>query len=506
MKYLSPIDAAFLRMESKRTPMHVGAMMTFKLPPDAPPDFVRNLMLAMREKPFMPEPFGYKLARGKLAPAWIETTVDMDYHLRHSALPFPGGERELGQLVARLHSHPLDFSRPLWECHLIEGLEGGRFALYFKAHHCAIDGMGAMRMVQTWLSRDPANRDTPGPWVLAAKPPRPDDITAPLGLLDRLRKPASAAADQARGVRELVRTFGKMMKGEDSSARAALATPRSRFNVPVSQQRRLGTQILELPRIKAIAAATGATANDVMLAVVGGAIRRYLLELGDLPAKSLLASVPVALRREDGRPGTAAAGFVVPMGTQLDDPAERLSLIRRITVRGKDEINGMPYEAQMQFALLGIAPLLAGQMTGLLPKMPPFFNVVVSNVVLAKDRLYLMGAELEAMYPVSFLFDGYALNVTLVGYHDRIALGFLGCRDAIPSLQRLAVYSRDALAELEQAVGLAPPPAVRPGVASSAPAPRTPVTKVAANKAVAKPAARKKPVAKAPPSGPSRRR
>lgn len=458
MKYLSPIDAAFLRMESKRTPMHVGAMMTFRLPPDAPRDFVRNLMLQMREKPFMPEPFGYKLARGKLAPAWVETTVEMDYHLRHSALPFPGGERELGQLVARLHSHPLDFSRPLWECHLIEGLEGNRFALYFKAHHCAIDGMGAMRMVQKWLSLDPENRDTPGPWILASKPPR-EETTGRRTLLERLRKPAAAAGEQAKGVRELAVTLAKMLKGEDSSARAALATPRTRFNVAVSQQRRLGTQILELPRIKAIAATAGATANDVMLAVVGGAIRRYLSEQQALPDKPLLASVPVALKREDGRPGTAAAGFVVPMGTHLDDAAERLAIIRRVTVRGKEEVNSMPYASQMQFALLGIAPLLAGQMTGLLPKMPPFFNVVVSNVVLSKERLYLMGAELEAMYPVSFLFDGYALNVTLVGYHDRIAIGFLGCRDAIPSLQRLAVYSRDALSELEQAYGLTPAPA-----------------------------------------------
>ena len=516
MKYLSPIDAAFLRMESKRTPMHVGAMMTFRLPEGAPPDFVRKLMLRMREKPFMPEPFGHKLARGKLAPAWIETTVEMDYHLRHSALPYPGGERELGQLVARLHSHPLDFSRPLWECHLIEGLgpqldpasgkplDGRqRFALYFKAHHCAIDGMGAMRMVQTWLSRDPANRDTPGPWMLAAKPPRPE--REPRQAWAALRQPVAAAADQARGLRELAKTMTRMMQGEDSSVRAALSTPRSRFNVAVSQQRRLGTQILELPRIKAIAAAAGATANDVMLAVVGGTIRRYLLELQSLPDKPLLASVPMALKRNDGQMGTAAAGFVVPMGTHFDDARRRLEVIRRITSRGKEEVGGMPYESQMQFALLGITPLLLGQMTGLLPKMPPFFNVVVSNVVLSKERLYLMGAELEAMYPVSFLFDGYALNVTLVGYHDRIALGFLGCRDAIPSLQRLAVYSRDALTELEQAFGLgaaAAPTATKPASPAAPTRPvKPPVKKVAAkagaSKAAAKPAAKKKPAAKA---------
>jgi len=474
MKYLAPIDAAFLRMESKRTPMHVGAMMTFKLPEDAPPDFVRNLMLRMREKPFMPEPFGSRLAQGarsRLAPAWEDAKVEMDYHLRHSALPYPGGERELGQLVARLHSHPLDLSRPLWECHLIEGLDpkldpetgkpvgsGRRFVLYFKAHHCAIDGMGAMQMVQHWLSPDPDNRDTPGPWMLASKPPRPGSRR--LNWLDTLRQQVRATAEQARGARALAGALIGMVQGEDSSARAALATPRTLFNKPVSQQRRLGTQILELARVKAVAAAAGATANDAMLAIVGGAIRRYLLEQQALPAKkSLLASVPVAIQRKDGQMGNAAAGFVVPMGTDLDDPRERLHLIRRVTMRGKKELSNMPAESQMQFALLGITPLMLGQMTGLLPKMPPFFNIVVSNVVLSKQPLYLTGAELEAMYPVSFLFDGYALNVTLVGYVDRIAVGFLGCRDAIPHLQKLAVYTRESLQELEQAFDLKPPPA-----------------------------------------------
>ncbi len=449
MKRLSPLDAAFLRMESKRTPMHVGAMMTFKLPDDAPPDFCQRLVQQMREKPFMPYPFACRLARGRLArvaPAWEETTVDMEYHLRHSALPYPGGEKELGVLVARMHSHPLDLTRPLWECHIIEGLDNRRFALYFKAHHCAIDGMGAMRMVQNWLSRDPLDERGMGPWVLAAKPERSADrsVTA--------KKPAQAAADQVRGLKDLVKGLSQMIKGDDSFARLTLNTPRSLFNVPVSQQRRLGTQILSMTRLKAIAEASGATLNDVLLAVVGGAIRRYLIEQKALPDKSLLASVPMGLARPDGKPGNAAVGFLAPLGTEHDDPLERIRWIRQVTLRGKQELQAMAPEAQMQFALLGIAPLLLGQMTGVLPKLPPLFNCVVSNVVLSRHALYLMGAELEAMYPVSFLFDGYALNITLVGYKDGVAVGFLGCREAIPRLQRLAVYTGEALAELEDAV------------------------------------------------------
>ncbi|TXH05882.1 MAG: wax ester/triacylglycerol synthase family O-acyltransferase [Nevskiaceae bacterium] len=463
MNYLSPLDAVFLRMETKRTPMHVGAMMTFKLPDDAPPDFVRKLMEQMRTHPFMPSPFDCRLARGRLsrlAPAWEKCNVDMEYHMRHSALPYPGGERELGVLVARMHSHPLDLSRPLWECHLIEGLENRRFALYFKAHHCAIDGMGAMRMVQKWLSTDPNDTRGMGPWMLAEKPER--EAAAPESLWTRLQRPARAAAEQARGVKELVKGLTKMTKGEDSGTRAALTTPRSLFNVPVSQQRRLGTQILDLNRIKAVAKATDASVNDVLLGICGGAIRRYLVEQNALPEKSLLASVPVALQRSAGEGGNAVAGFVVPIGTQLEDPAERVRLASRVTTRSKQELMEMPRAALDQLALIGLAPFLVGQMTGTLPKIPPMFNFVISNVVLSKDSLYLMGAELEAMYPVSFLFDGYALNITLVGYKDRVAVGFLGCREAIPRLQRLAVYTQDALAELEQSLGIGTAPSAAP--------------------------------------------
>lgn len=463
MRPLSPVDATFLRMESTRTPMHVGALLTFLLPHDAPPDFVQQLAEKMRNRSFMPEPFGFKLADGmlsSLSPSWVDAEVDIDYHLRHSALPYPGCEKELGQLVERLHSHPLDLSRPLWECHLIEGLENNRFAIYFKAHHCAIDGMGAVGMVNKWLSADPDNEDGTGPWMLGAKA---DNPTPPkkASLLQRVLQPAKSVSKQAAGFTDLIRGLSKMAQGPDSGARMALTTPRSLFNKPVSQQRRLGTQMLELARIKAISKATKTSSNDVLLAVCGSAIRRYLQET-DPVEDSLLASVPMGLERKSGKSGNAVAGFVVPLGTDLDDPLERLNGIHRVTTRSKREILEMSPAAQQQLALLGLSPFVAGQMLGVLPKIPPFFNFVVSNVVLSKSPLYLMGAELEAMYPVSFLFDGYAINITLVGYNDHVAIGFLGCREAVPSLQRLAVYTGDALTELEHRVSERYPQAVTP--------------------------------------------
>lgn len=458
-RYLSPLDAAFLRMESRRTPMHVGALLVFQLPPDAPPDFLRKLLHQMREQPFMPPPFDCRLAQsrlGQLLPRWEPVQCDMDYHIRHSALPYPGGERELGAQVARLHSRPLDLTRPVWEATLIEGLENRRFAFYFKAHHCAIDGIGAMNMVRAWLSDDPNDRSPPG------MPKMPQRERPPEAHASLLRKLAKGTRGNARAVAELMKTLYQLSQGgKESVLRAAATTPRTLFNVRISQQRRLGTQLLDLPRIKAITAATGTTVNDVALAVCSGAVRRYLLEMDALPEASLTASVPMGLPRSDGKTGTAVTGFVCPLATDEADPVKRLRRIATVTDRTKKQMLTMSSRALEQVALLGIAPLLLGQMAGVLSKVPPFFNFVVSNVIASKTPLYLAGARMEAMYPISFLFDGYAINVTLIGYGDKIAVGFIGCRDAIPHLQRLAVYTREALAELEEAVGRGEKPAKR---------------------------------------------
>ena len=452
-RYLSPQDASFIRMDTRRTPMHVGALLVFKLPENASQDFLRDLLAHMRTHPFLPSPFDCKLTQtglGRVLPAWEPATPDTDYHVRHSALPYPGGERELGVLVERLHSQPLDLSRPVWEAHLIEGLENHRFAFYFKAHHCAIDGMGAMKMVNTWLTEDPADMSGPGVPDAPAKQPDADDNAPQAGLL---RKVLKGTRGNAKAVSELLKTLYQLGQGgADSVLRAASTTPRTLFNVAITQQRRLGTQLLDLARFKAIGASTGASVNDIALAVVAGAARRYLIERDALPGPSLTASVPIALPRSGGRGGNAVTGFVCLLCTDEEDPVLRLERIAKITERTKKQMLSMSSAALEQVALLGMSPLILGQMTGVLPRFKPFFNFVVSNVVASKKTLYLRGAEMEAMYPVSFLFDGYALNVTIIGYAGRVAVGFVGCRDAIPHLQRLAVYTGDALTELEQAV------------------------------------------------------
>lgn len=453
MKRLNPMDAVFLNMETKRATMHIGCLTVFKLPKKRSRDYLKKLVDQMRNQPFLPEPFDSKLAQGglaKLRPAWVKAEeMDMEYHVRHSAMPAPGNLRDLGVLVSRLHSNQLDFDKPLWEAHVIEGIEGRRFAIYFKAHHACIDGLGGMALTKAWLKSDPEDMSEP---ELPASIPRQEHHRKTLQLVEDALQQSTAAA---KGFIDLAKGIWKMSRQENNMIKAARHTPKSLFNVHVGQQRRLGPLSIELKRFKDVSKALDVTVNDIALAIIGGGVRRYLIEMDALPEDSLTASVPIGLDRPDGQGGSAAAGFVTPIGTDLADPVERAKKIHASTTQCKADINALSREAQEQLALTGLAPLLLGQMTGTLPKLPPLFNFVVSNVVLTPHKLYLMGAELEAIFPMSFLFDGYALNVTLVGYGGNVAIGFIGCRDAIPSLQKLAIYTEQAMEELEQAAGLA---------------------------------------------------
>ena len=443
MKLLSPLDHIMLRMESDRAPMHIGALAIFRIPEGAGDGFVRGIYESFKELAFLPFPYDSVLSGLPIADAayWTQVQPDADYHVRLDALPTPGSEVELGRLVERLHSTPLDLTRPVWEAHVIEGLSGNRFAFYFKAHHCATDGMGAIETIKAWLSTDPESLPATG---LA-------DPGKPLTWLDKLTILPRRATEGALATAEVLTKLPAFTMGDDSFVRSAIKTPSTIFNQPVTAHRRFAPHTVELGRLKAVARATESTVNDVALAIIGGAVRRYLLEEESLPAQSLNASVPMGLERDETTLN-AAIGFVTPLGTDLEDHRDRLKVIHARTSRGKRDVDSMGRAAQDHFTLLGLAPLLLAQKTGIAQHLPQLFNFTVSNVVLSKEKLYLLGAELELMAPISFLVDGYGLNVTLIGYADHVTFGFVGCRDTIPHLQRLASYTGDALAELEAAV------------------------------------------------------
>src|SRR5579859_3468346 len=264
---ISPTDAAWLLLESRDTPMHVGGLLEFTRPHDAPADYLKRELVRMRATRTLPEPWNLRPLELPLVGAalpLLQTVrdVDLDHHVRHSALPAPGGQRELGVLVSRLHSHQLDMHRPLWEVHLIEGLEHDRFAIYTKMHHSLIDGVSAMRMTLRALSTDPRERDTPAFWAVGpgsthGERPR-EDGGGVRGLLSALGEGANAVGALARSTVELA---GAAIS--DSPLQAPFMAPGSPLSEPIGGQRRFATQQYELALFKSLAKAADSTLNDI---------------------------------------------------------------------------------------------------------------------------------------------------------------------------------------------------------------------------------------------------
>jgi WS/DGAT/MGAT family acyltransferase len=465
MTLMNPLEAAWLYVDTSQTPMHVASLQIYSPPAGAPEDFVGRMLAEFRATRTCAPPWNQKLSGwwyDRLFPTWTtDASVDLDYHVRHSALPRPGGERELGVLVSRLHSHPLDLSRPPWEVHFIEGLDAGRFAIYAKMHHALIDGVSGMRLLQRKLSRDPNERFMPAPWAaedggVRAVPTDPGGSAA--ASVDE------AVSDIARTIGEQVGVLGDVgmaflrllragLQGDDPLT-APMTCPWSVLNGRVTAQRRFATLSLGLDEVKAVARDAGATLNDIALAVCSGALRRFLLDSDALPDAPLTAGLPVDVRPAgDQETGTAISFICASLATTEDDPVHRLALIKASTQRAKAHLQELPRAAMTPYTLLFMAPHVLQLLTGLGGRLRPVFNVTISNVPGPDHPLYLNGAKLEAMYPVSLLSHGQALNITCLSYAGRLNFGFTGCRDTLPHMQRLAVYARDAFAELQGLFG-----------------------------------------------------
>ena len=288
---LNPLDTAWLFTESRATPNHVGGLLQFRLPPGAPRDWLRSLMHDFRTHRSFTAPWNQRLKVPLLknpVPSWVEDDdIDLEYHVRHAALPWPGGERELGELVGRLHSTPLDLARPPWECTLIEGLDGERFGLYIKMHHALIDGVSGMHLLQKAMAGDRAKSLALPPFWASGLPSarRGRGGGGAAGLAPTVANATAAAIEglsmQARTLPQLASAFGRIAKrigAPDSGLAVPFDAPRSVLNGRVREKRRFATQQFPMPRLRALAAAAGCTLNDVVLAICGGALRQFLAE------------------------------------------------------------------------------------------------------------------------------------------------------------------------------------------------------------------------------------
>jgi diacylglycerol O-acyltransferase len=458
LKRLSPLDAAWLLLESRDTPMHVGGLFEFTPPEDAGPDFVAATFERMQELRTVPEPWNLKLVEAPLVGRRLplmraERDIDLDYHVRRSALPYPGGQRELGVLVSRLHSHQLDLHRPLWELHLIEGLEGSRFAIYIKMHHALIDGVSGIRLILRTLSPDPQERDTPAFWAVGAgarppsRQPAADGGGSPL---ERLVGAAVGGAETALGLGRAGVELG-LASLEEGPLSAPYTAPGSALGGQLEGQRRFATQQYDLELIRELAAAAECTLNDIVLYLSSAALRRYLGEHGRIPERSLTAGIPVNLREaEDESTGTAIGMLVAELGTDIADPLERIAAIKASTAEAKRHQRELPPAARTPYTLLLNGPYIAGLMAGLRGHAPAPFNVGISNVPGPTEPLYFNGARLDALFPLSLLLHGNALNITCLSYAGTLNFGFTGARDTLPHLQRLAIYMGEALEEITE--------------------------------------------------------
>ncbi|BBU23534.1 WS/DGAT/MGAT family O-acyltransferase [Mycobacterium xenopi] len=451
MKLISPTDSMFLLGESREHPMHVGSLQLFQPPAHAGAEFVREAYEAMLgctdvQPTFRKHPAFFGPVTNL---AWaFDDDIDLEYHFRRSALASPGRVRELLELVSRLHGSLLDRHRPLWEAHLVEGLNDGRYAVYVKFHHSLLDGVSAARLMQRAFTTDPNDNEVRVPWAL--KPRRRHRggpgrsplqlLTGTMGSLAALGPSTASLARAALLQQQLTLPF---------------QAPKTMFNVRIGGARRVAAQSWSLDRINRVKTATGVTVNDVVLAMSAGALRAYLIEQDALPDAPLVAMVPVNLRREDqGDHGGNRVGTVLcNLNTHIEDAAKRLEAINVSMCDSKAVFNQLPQVQQLALSAFMTGGLVFALIPGFVRTAPPPFNIVISNVPGAREPLYWRGARMVGNYPLSIALDGQAMNITVTTNAENLDFGLVGCRRSVPHLQRMLGHLETSLKDLERAVG-----------------------------------------------------
>jgi diacylglycerol O-acyltransferase len=455
MALMSPTDSLFLLGESREQPMHVGGLQLFELPDGADASILRTAYERMLSETDV-APLFSRRAQRSLATfgqwAWAhDRDVDLEHHIRHSALPQPGRVRELLALVSRLHSTLLDRQRPLWELHLIEGLAGNRFAVYSKLHHSVMDGISGMRLLQNSLSTDPDDMDVPAFWTQRPRrASRERDRRNPLSSAPKAV--IDAFVDMAKLSPRLLTIAEQALRSQ--AAPLPGQAPRSMLNVAITGSRRYAAQSYSLERMRLVAKGAGVTLNDVLLAMSAGALRAYLLEHGALPDAPLIAMTPVSLRRDDDEApsGNAVGAILANLATNEADPERRLAAIAESTKRAKTILAGLN---QLQVTALSagvMLPMAINSFAGLYRWGTLPFNVVISNVPGPKESLYLQGARLSGLYPLSIPTNGQAMNITATSYAGDMGIGLTACRRSVPHVQRMLTTLDTSLDELTKVV------------------------------------------------------
>jgi diacylglycerol O-acyltransferase / wax synthase len=469
VRRLTGLDASFLYLETPNNHMHVAGTYVFD-PSDVPGgysfDRVKALIANRLHK--LP-PFRWRLVEvpfGLHHPIWIEDPdFDIDYHVRRTALPAPAGRKELAAFAADVMSRPLDRRRPLWETHIVEGLEHGYVAMISKTHHAAIDGASGAELSTNLfdLGPEPIVYEEPV-WT----PERvPSDSEMLVYALNSLSKQPALFAKTLKDTVTMALTLRNRPVPEGiTPPPAPFTAPRTSLNAPITPHRSFAMGEISLEEIKVIRKQFGGTVNDVVLAICAGALRAYLIADSELPMEPLVAMVPISVRNEDqkGAMGNRVSNMFVALATNIADPVERLRAIQDGTKQAKEQANAIGADTLSNWAEFA-APAVAARAARLYSSMKladrhrPLFNVTISNVPGPQFPLYSAGAKLMAWYPMGPIFDGGALNMTVMSYCGVVYFGLVACRETV-RVDEVGDHLRESAAELLKMATAATAPSI----------------------------------------------
>jgi diacylglycerol O-acyltransferase len=464
---MDPMDAVFMMAEQLSNPLHIAALLIMTPPEDAGPGFVDDLHrsslaavgkldLRLRRRPHQGLDTGG---------TWVWRDVDhldANQHMLRRTLPPGSGQEELWRLISEVHAAPLDRSRPMWESYLIDGFDDNRFALYAKVHHSVMDGLAGFRLIEKSLTSDPGRRSMP-PLFTELPAESIAHTAAGSGLFPNLisiaRSGVGVAAATVTFLRRLVEgEVSNLVEGLTGNATLPFGAPYTRFNGPLGRDRAVAAVSVSKARLQAVQNAAGATGNDVTTALAAGVLRYWLTAHDELPSQSLVAICPITLRaRESGSEDGHANAFgavMCPLGTDLAEPAERLALIHKAMTEAKRHVATWGSGPSLLVAAPNIAPTVLLPQVPFTPKVRPGFNLPISNTPGPRTEMYWNGAHVDELYPISAIYDGIGLNITLCSYADRVGFGYVAGRDMMPDIETLIPLTERALSDLEIAVGV----------------------------------------------------
>ncbi|HEU4726756.1 MAG TPA: wax ester/triacylglycerol synthase family O-acyltransferase [Kofleriaceae bacterium] len=478
LKPLSLQDASYLYFETAETPAHVGSVSLVDLPWGYRGEFFADYKATIASRisliPFLHEKL-VQLPFDLERPFWVEDEhIDLDHHIRRVSVPRPGTMRQLEALVAQLHEHPLDRDRPLWEFYVIEGLQSGQLALYTKVHHAAMDGAASQILISAMYDPSPAPRTLPRV---------PADHRGGLANLARgvLAQQVRRAIRAMQFWPELASVLARVVLPDPKTLRFRRIPPMPRatwtqLNVGITRQRVYAARTLPLAAISQLAKLTDTKVNDVILAICSGALRGYLRDKQALPARPLVAMVPILARDPADQSANQNSLLLCSLASNLADPYERLLAIHRSTEEQKQRFELFKDLPIPDVNVPGTSAIVRGLArlygrTGLAGHPPVLGNLTISNIPGPTTPLYIAGAKIASMYPCSIPYHGQAVNITVESYCDRLDFGLVACRRAVPDVAHLADRLASSLTELTEAVGRhAPSAPARPVELAAAPA------------------------------------